>query len=387
MQAVVAAGGYGTRLYPLTASKPKHVLPILDGTVLGKLVSDLASFGVDEVIVTLSYHPEHVIRALSGIKRPTVLYSFEAEPRGTAGGVREILGVLEDRFLFLNGDIYHNLDLRELIEFHEESGALATMALRETDRPWEYGIVRISADGRVLAFQEKPGKGEEFSNLINAGIYVLEREAIEKFVEPGVFTDFSKHVFPRILKTGRLYALLLEGDWIDVGRPSDLLRANFMELRRRGLRRFVASGARIDRGCREPGDGRGRGWEGLPGQTLDPGRGLQGCPRLDRGQLRAGGWLLFRGDGGEFQDNVSIDGHPSPGEKRVDRADPREIRRGLPVGRIERDWPSLTIDADAGGNFGDHLREVGRRRGFPFHFFMGMMQRNTKSSVLGFLYQ
>ena len=246
MQAVVAAGGYGTRLYPLTASKPKHVLPILDGTVLGKLVSDLASFGVDEVIVTLSYHPEHVIRALSGIKRPTVLYSFEAEPRGTAGGVREILGVLEDRFLFLNGDIYHNLDLRELIEFHEESGALATMALRETDRPWEYGIVRISADGRVLAFQEKPGKGEEFSNLINAGIYVLEREAIEKFVEPGVFTDFSKHVFPRILKTGRLYALLLEGDWIDVGRPSDLLRANFMELRRRGLRRFVASGARIE---------------------------------------------------------------------------------------------------------------------------------------------
>ncbi len=246
MQAVVAAGGYGTRLYPLTASKPKHVLPILDETVIGRLVSSLARHGVREVIVTLSYHPEEVILALSGIRRPTVLFSFEAEPRGTAGGVREILDVLEDRFLFLNGDVYHNLDLGRLMEFHERSGALATIALKETERPWEYGIVKLSEDGRITAFQEKPRRGEEFSNLINAGIYVLEREVIERFVNPGVFTDFSKHVFPRVLKTGRLYGLLLEGDWIDVGRPGDLLMANFMEMRRRGLTSFVASGARTE---------------------------------------------------------------------------------------------------------------------------------------------
>ena len=227
MQALVLAGGEGTRLRPLTLSTPKPVMPLAGRPFLTFMLDWLARHGVEEAILSCGFMSQRVQEVLGDIYAGMRLrYVFETEPLGTAGPVRLAAdeGVLEERLLVLNGDVLTDMDLTAEIAFHEERGALATLALIAVDDVSSYGVVPTDEEGRVEAFLEK-SEGPAPTNRINAGAYVLEREVVER-IEPGRAVSFEREVFPALVGGG-LYGWHAEGYWIDIGTPERYLEATW----------------------------------------------------------------------------------------------------------------------------------------------------------------
>ena len=236
MKAVIMAGGEGTRLRPLTARAPKPLMPVGRRRCIDYSLSSLARAGITEIIVTTSYKADRIVDALEASDVPgiSMLFSFERRPMGTAGGVRKSVPFLDETFLVLSADVLADVDLGALVEFHKRKGADATMALTTVENPSEYGIVGLDADDRIRRFKEKPPPEEAFSNLINAGIYVLEPHVMD-YVPEGTKFDFSKNLFPVLLEKGHgMFGHKLEGLWMDIGRPRDLLLANKTMVEREG---------------------------------------------------------------------------------------------------------------------------------------------------------
>lgn len=230
MKAVVMAGGEGTRLRPLTLDVPKPFLRVAGKPAIEYALEALVDAGIKDIIVTTFYKPERLMQHLSGGSRlgARIFYSVEDEAMGTAGGVRKCLPLIgEDATVVLSGDVIADVNVKALVDAHVKSGAVATMALTRVENPSEFGIVGLDDTGRIVRFKEKPKTKEEiFSNLVNAGIYVLSPEALREIPEGEVF-DFSKQLFPKLLDAGKkLQGVTLEGFWMDVGRPSDLVKAS-----------------------------------------------------------------------------------------------------------------------------------------------------------------
>lgn len=231
------AGGRGTRLRPVTETVPKPFVPIAGKPCIEYVLESLGKAGVTDVIATTYYRPWQLIQRLRGGNRLglRIFYSLEDEALGTAGGVGKTRELLDSTFIVASGDVLADVDIQSLVEFHRERDAVATMALTEV--PWEtvseFGVVALDDDGRIARFQEKPDREDAFSNLVNAGIYVLEPEALEA-VPRGERFDFSKDLFPHLLEEGApLFGRNLEGLWMDVGRPEDLLHASIIMAERR----------------------------------------------------------------------------------------------------------------------------------------------------------
>ena len=227
MQALVLAGGEGTRLRPLTLSTPKPVLPLAGRPFLTFMLDWLARHGVDEAILSCGFMSESVQAVLGDIYAGMRLrYVFEDEPLGTAGPVRLAAdeGVLEDRLLILNGDVLTDMDLTAEIAFHEEHGAAATLALIAVEDVASYGVVPTDEDGAVEAFLEK-SSGPAPTNRINAGAYVLERSVIER-IPSGRAVSFEREIFPALVGDG-LFGWHAEGYWIDIGTPERYLEATW----------------------------------------------------------------------------------------------------------------------------------------------------------------
>jgi mannose-1-phosphate guanylyltransferase len=234
-QAVVVVGGKGTRLWPLTLRRPKPILPVLDRPCLSYLIDSLAEGGIKEVILACGYRSEKMAKAIgdgSG-KGISIEYSYEDRPMGTAGAIKLLEDRLDDTFVAANGDTFADIRLKDQIKEHRKKGAAWTISLTGVKDPREFGIVRLDGDGRILEFKEKPKTPEEtFSNLANAGIYVMEKELIGHIPEGQVY-DLSKQLTPDVMRKGyRLQGHMLRGMWMDVGRPRDLLRANITAARR-----------------------------------------------------------------------------------------------------------------------------------------------------------
>lgn len=198
-QAVIMVGGKGTRLLPLTETKPKPILPVADRPCIWYLVRSLARAGIEEVIMACGYKPGAMEELGDGGDLGVrIVYSYEDEPMGTAGAMKLIEDRLDDTFVAANGDVFADIDIGEEISRHVECGADITIALTPVDNPCEFGIARVADDGRILEFKEKPRPEEVFSNLINAGVYVMQRSMLAD-VPKGVFFDFSKDLVPIIL--------------------------------------------------------------------------------------------------------------------------------------------------------------------------------------------
>ncbi len=227
-QAVVMVGGKGTRLLPLTETRPKIILPVADKPCLWYLLRSLAYGGVEEVILACGYKSELMRRTIGdgsdlGID---IQYSYEDEPMGTGGAMKLVEDRLDDTFVAANGDVFVSMDVSAEIRTHQETGAAVTIALTPVDNPCEFGIARTDDDSRILEFKEKPRPEEVFSNLINAGVYVLQRDVISE-IPPATFYDFSRDLVPKLMSEGRrVQGHVVDGIWMDVGRPRDLLRAN-----------------------------------------------------------------------------------------------------------------------------------------------------------------
>ncbi|HUL38967.1 MAG TPA: NDP-sugar synthase [Methanomassiliicoccales archaeon] len=240
-QAVVLVGGEGTRLRPLTNNRPKPLLPVLGRPCVEYTLRALGAAGIQKVYVACGFKSIDVVKALGDGKKLGIdlVFAFEEEPMGTAGAVKLLENKLPDTFVVAMGDVLLDIDFDHLIRFHRSTAAEVTIALTEVERPEQFGIVGLEEDGRISRFMEKPKPEEVFSNLINAGIYVMQRSAF-RYVPEATKFDFSKNLFPRLMEEGkRLFGSRLRGMWHDIGRPIDLLKANLAMAERRGAERQI----------------------------------------------------------------------------------------------------------------------------------------------------
>ncbi len=236
MKAIVLAGGFGTRLRPLTDGTPKPLLPVAGRPCIDYVLRSLRKAGCREIIVTTSYMSDRVMEQIGNGQKydASIQYSLEATPAGTAGAVKRVADLIEDTFVVASGDVLADVDVGELYEFHRRKAATATLALTRVKDPSQFGIVELNDTQQVIRFLEKPSQEETFSDLVNAGIYVLEPEVTDVIPEREMF-DFSKDVFPRLLKKDvKVYGQELGGLWMDIGRPRDLWRASIAVIEREG---------------------------------------------------------------------------------------------------------------------------------------------------------
>src|ERR671931_2470911 len=170
MQALILAGGEGTRLRPLTSTVPKPVVPLVDRPFITYMLEWLRSHGVDDVVMSCGYMASGVRNVLGdgtqlGLR---IRYVEEPRPLGTGGAVKFAEPLLDERFLMLNGDVLTDMDLTAQMVQHERTGAAATLALVPVDDPSAYGLVRTAPDRKVEEFLEKPASDQIDTNLINA---------------------------------------------------------------------------------------------------------------------------------------------------------------------------------------------------------------------------
>src|SRR4051812_20858334 len=227
MQALVLAGGEGTRLRPLTLTVPKPVMPLAGRPFLSFMLDWLRGHGVDEVLLSCGFLAHAVADVLGDeFEGMRLIYVNEDSPLGTAGPVRLAYdeGLLAERLLVLNGDVLTDMDLTAELAWHEEHGARATLALVAVDDTSSYGVVPTADDGSVTAFLEKTG-GEVPTNRVNAGAYVIERDVVEE-IPAGRAASFEREVFPRIVGNG-LFGWKAGGYWIDIGTPERYLEATY----------------------------------------------------------------------------------------------------------------------------------------------------------------
>ncbi len=220
MKAIVMAGGEGTRLRPLTASKPKPLVELYGRSVLWHTVERLRRLGIEDIAFTERYMPEKIEAAFGdgesqGVR---ILHMVEREPLGTAGGVRACRDFIggED-VLVLSGDAVWDLDLAPILRAHRERRADATIVLYDAPDPTPFGLVLTDSTGRVTAFSEKPSWDRVVTDRINTGIYVLGPRAVDAIPE-GVPYDFGKDLFPRLVREGYdVYGQDAPGYWCDIG--------------------------------------------------------------------------------------------------------------------------------------------------------------------------
>jgi mannose-1-phosphate guanylyltransferase len=227
MQALILAGGEGTRLRPLTSTVPKPVVPLVDRPFIAYMLDWLHGHGIDDVVMSCGFLAAGVRNVLGdgsayGIR---LRYVEEPQPLGTGGAVKFAESLLDERFLMLNGDVLTDLDVAAQLALHDMRGAQATLALTPVEDPSAYGLVRTLDDGEVTGFVEKPSPNQIDTNNISAGIYVLERSVLD-MLEPEKPASIERDVFPRLVGAG-LYAYVGDGYWLDIGTPERYLEGTF----------------------------------------------------------------------------------------------------------------------------------------------------------------
>ena len=227
-KAMVLAAGRGSRLRPLTEHTPKCMVPLGGKPLLEHSIEWLRRSGVLQIIINLCHLPDSVIDHFGDGTRwgVHITYSLEAQPLGTAGGVRHVAHLFEGSFFVWYGDNLSTCDLKGLYAFHRESDGLATIALHYREDPTASGIVQLDENAGIVRFLEKPRVDQVFSHWANAGIYILEPEVLGYIPSDGT-PDFARDVFPAMLADGQpLYGYRLSGEeellWVDT--PQDLQR-------------------------------------------------------------------------------------------------------------------------------------------------------------------
>ena len=204
MQALILAGGQGTRLRPLTSTIPKPVVPLVGRPFISYMLEWLRSHGVDDVILGCGHMADGVRGVLGdgeslGIR---LRYIEEPEPLGTGGALKFAEDLLDERFFMLNGDVLTDIDLTAELAQHEQTGALATLALIPVEDPSAYGLVPLNPDNSVREFIEKPGAEQTETDLINAGAYIIERRVLDGMAAAGTNISIEREVFPTLVGPG-----------------------------------------------------------------------------------------------------------------------------------------------------------------------------------------
>lgn len=229
MQALILAGGEGTRLRPLTSNVPKPIVSLVDQPFISYMFEWLRRHGVDDVVMSCGFLADGVRTQLGDGERfgLRLRYIEEPKPLGTGGALKYAENLLDERFFMLNGDVLTDIDLTAQLLQHEQTGARATLALIAVDDPSAYGLVRRRVDLSITDFIEKPGPDQQIdTTLVNAGAYVLEREILDEMAQAGTNFSIERQVFPKLIGNG-LYGYEANGYWLDIGTPQRYLEATF----------------------------------------------------------------------------------------------------------------------------------------------------------------
>lgn len=250
MRAVILAGGFGTRLRPLTFTKPKPMIPLVNKPVIEHVVDYLVSYGLVNIVVTTTFLREMIVEHLRYRRDVHLSYPPEPYPLGTAGSVKNAgLDKEDEPFVVIQGDNITDVNLRGLIDFHYDAGGLVTIALTHVEDPWNYGIAKLEGNGSICRFHEKPKKRECFSNLASTGIYVIDPKALD-FVPEGIPFDFARDLFHLLhaKEKGRMFGYETDGAefWADVGQPEGYLKAVDWMLKKAGRDVFLGENVKID---------------------------------------------------------------------------------------------------------------------------------------------
>ena len=228
-------GGEGTRLRPLTFTTPKQLLPVAGRPMIERVVAHLARHGIDEAVLSMGYQPDAFLAAYpdgycAGVR---LSYATEPEPLDTGGGIAFAArqAGIGETFVAVNGDVLTELDITGLVNFHRLRGGAATLALTPVEDPSRFGVVLTDDGGRVLAFVEKPPRGEAPTNLVNAGTYVVEVSVLDR-IPAGGPVSVERETFPALVADGALYAMASDAAWADAGTPLTYLEANLQAARR-----------------------------------------------------------------------------------------------------------------------------------------------------------
>lgn len=281
MKAILLAGGFGTRLRPLTLSTPKPIVPLFDRPFLYHQIDLVHQVpAVDEVILSLNYQPDKIeaaIRDAGGAGLP-IRYLVEPEPRGTGGAVKFAESHLDGTTWVFNGDVLADLDLNAMLQRHRELDARATIFLKPVDDPTRYGLVETDSDGRITRFIEKPDPSEVTCRTINAGVYLLEPDTFG-LIPPDEKYSIERGYFPALIERGETVAAYVEECyWRDIGTPEAYLAAH------RDMLDGLCSSACLRGGASAAGEP-----SVAEGATIDPGANLNGpCYVSPGATIRAG---------------------------------------------------------------------------------------------------
>jgi mannose-1-phosphate guanylyltransferase len=228
VQAIVLVGGEGTRLRPLTFGTPKPMVPIMNVPFLARTLERLHEAGINDVILPAGYMPQAITDYFGDGSRlgMKITYVIEDEPLGTAGAIKNVEQHIKGPFFVLNGDILTSLDLQAMMDYHNQKRGLGVLHLIKVEDPSAFGCVVHDANGRISQFVEKPPKGTEPTNEVNAGTYLLEPEVLA-MIPPGRNVSIERETFPKLLAEGNaLYSYTTSDYWIDLGRPEHYLAAH-----------------------------------------------------------------------------------------------------------------------------------------------------------------
>jgi len=228
MKALILVGGYGTRLRPLTLSRPKPLVEFANLPIVVHQLKALVAAGVNHVVMAVCYLAEEMENELGAFAKEMGIrlsFSVESEPLGTAGPLKLAEKILNDGsnepFFVLNSDVICEFPFKEMFEFHKKHGKEGTIVVTKVEEPSKYGVVLYEKEsGKIEKFLEKPP--EFVSNRINAGLYIFNTSILDR-IEPKP-TSIEKEVFPNMSKAGELFAFDLRGFWMDIGQPKDFLK-------------------------------------------------------------------------------------------------------------------------------------------------------------------
>lgn len=229
------AGGFGTRLRPLTNNIPKPMVPLVNKPILEHIINLLKLHSIKDYVVLLYYMPDSIKKYLGdgrkfGVK---IRYIIPDQDYGTAGAVKLSEKFIKDKFIVISGDVLTDFNLGSIADFHNRKKTIATLSLYSSKNPLQYGIVLANEQKRIVRFLEKPTSSEIFSDTINTGIYIFNKE-IFSYIPPGENFDFSKDLFPLLLKNEiPIFGFKSQGYWRDVGNLEEYIDANMDILRGR----------------------------------------------------------------------------------------------------------------------------------------------------------
>ncbi len=246
MEAIILAGGFGTRLKPLTYTRAKSLLPILNKPMIAHLVESLPK-EVDKVILAVNYRKDQIENYFNENDfGKEIIVNNEPEPLGTGGAVKFAEKHITGRFLVVNSDIICSLNINDMIKFHQKNSAVSTISLWPVENVSEFGVADVKENGNIVRFVEKPKQEDAPSKFINAGAYCLEAKILD-YIETGRLISMEKEIFPKIINdTRRFFGFIFEGYWMDIGRISSYIEVHRFLMKKKNMKNFQGKNCKIN---------------------------------------------------------------------------------------------------------------------------------------------